>query len=342
LLTIILALALALHGTARSPQQRPGDSRTWYQAYDDGMRAIQQRNWQAVVDNMEAAKRAGAPKPGRKIPFVGDRYADFIPDYYLGIAYLNLKRYAESEKAFESVRASGLIGQRDPEYAQFQTQFNTARSSALQALGKVDVPVTNDPRAKADVNEPKISPPTVGAPVSGDPRDGIVTAGQPPPAQAPQQPLAQATPSSVQSAQSLAVANAKTPPFGPTNKTTPPNTRGNAANSRTPAPSLPSNAITARAVSPLVEQQAVSAYLAGRYDQTAAMLASVASGTGFSPRAYFYLACSRTALAASGQADPASIADARALLARAGDQAQFSADKRYISPRVLQMLGVKP
>ncbi len=180
---------------------------------------------------MEAAKRAGAPKPGRKIPFVGDRYTDFIPDYYLGIAYLNLKRYAESEKAFESVRASGLIGQRDPEYAQFQTQFNTARSSALQALGKVDVPVTNDPRAKADVNEPKISPPIDGAPVPGDrQQDRIVTAGQPPPAQRSalrQQPLAQTTPSSVQSAQSLAVANAKTPPFGPTNKTTPPNPRGN-------------------------------------------------------------------------------------------------------------------
>ena len=60
------------------------------------------------------------------------------------------------------------------------------------------------------------------------------------------------------------------------------------------------------------------------------------------PRAYFYLACSQTALAILGRADANAVTDARANLARAGNQAQFAADRRYISPRVLQMLGLNP
>jgi hypothetical protein len=90
------------------------------------------------------------------------------------------------------------------------------------------------------------------------------------------------------------------------------------------------------------EQAGIGAYLSGRYDQASAILGSAVTATGATPRAYFYLACSRTALAIVGQADAATIADARAMLARAGDPAQFAADRRYISPRILQMLGLSP
>ena len=335
MLNITLALSLAFYSTAQSRPQRGVDSRTWYQAYADGKRAIQQKNWQAVVDSMEAAKRAGAPKPGRKIPFYGDVYDDFIPDYYLGVAYLNLKQYPEAEKAFESVRASGLIGPRDPEFAQFQTQLSTAKSSALLAQRQPAVPVTKAAGANASMNAPNVPPSTAGqSPQAQSTPSGLATAAQ-------QSPI-QATPPPVQSTPSPAGAGVPAPPVGRATSQTNRNAPASVGSVRTSALSIPPKAVTRRSVSPVDEQTAISAYLSGRYDQAAAILAGVESGTGSSPRAYFYLACSRTALAATGQADPASIAGARVILTLAGDQAQFAADKRYISPRVLQMLGVKP
>ena len=94
MLALLLSALIASQSAAQAqaPGRRP-DTRTWYQAYADGKRAFDQKNWQAAVDSLEASKRAGAPKPGRKIPFYGDVYDDFLPDYYLGMAYVNLKQY---------------------------------------------------------------------------------------------------------------------------------------------------------------------------------------------------------------------------------------------------------
>ena len=63
---------------------------------------------------------------------------------------------------------------------------------------------------------------------------------------------------------------------------------------------------------------------------------------GATPRELFYLACSRTALAILGQGGTLAIDDAKSLVARAGSPDQFAADRRYISPRVLRMLGLNP
>ncbi|HEY7292178.1 MAG TPA: hypothetical protein VH583_20245, partial [Vicinamibacterales bacterium] len=92
---IVLAMVVALQSSAPPQAQQRADTRTWYEAYADGRRAFQQGNWQAAIDSLEASKRAaGAPKPGRRVPFYGDVFDDYIPDYYLGQAYLNLKQYA--------------------------------------------------------------------------------------------------------------------------------------------------------------------------------------------------------------------------------------------------------
>src|SRR4029078_7724691 len=111
----------------QAPGRRP-DTRTWYQAYADGKRAVNQNDWQGAVDSLDASKRAGAPKPGGKIPFYGDVYDDFLPDYYLGMAYVNLKQDAQADRAFGAVRASGGDGARDREYAQLEAQATVARN----------------------------------------------------------------------------------------------------------------------------------------------------------------------------------------------------------------------
>src|SRR5262245_4772373 len=146
MLHVALALLLALQ--AANAQQRRADSRTWYQAYADGRRAVQQGNWQAAVDSLEASKRAGAPKPGRRIPFYGDVFDDYLPDYYLGIALTNLGRYADADRAFEAVRASGLVRPNDREYAQFDIQSKKAKAE-LSALASATPAPANPTNAGA-------------------------------------------------------------------------------------------------------------------------------------------------------------------------------------------------
>src|SRR5215475_3153709 len=161
---IVLAMAIALLGSAPAQGQRRADSRTWYQAYADGRRAFQQGNWQGAIDSLEASKRAGgAPRPGRRIPFYGDVYDDYIPDYYLGLAYFNLKQYAAADRALDAVRASGVIGPRDREYAQLDQQSKAAKV-ALQAANppvQQQTPTNTPPANAANTNAPtpNVTPP---------------------------------------------------------------------------------------------------------------------------------------------------------------------------------------
>src|SRR5262245_46936945 len=161
---IVLAMVVALESSAPPPAQQRADSRTWYQAYADGRRAFQQGNWQAAIDSLEAAKRAaGAPRPGRRVPFYGDVFGDYIPDYYLGLAYFNLRQYAAADRALDAMRASGVISPRDREYAQLDQQ-SKATKVALQAANapvQQQAPPTAAPgnAANANATAPIVTPP---------------------------------------------------------------------------------------------------------------------------------------------------------------------------------------
>jgi len=339
---IVLAMVVALQSAA-PPAQRRADSRTWYQAYADGRRAFQQGNWQAAIDSLEVAKQApGAPKPGRRIPFYGDVYDDYIPDYYLGLAYFNLKQYAAADRALDAMRASGVIGPRDREYAQLDQQSKAAKV-ALQAANapvqtiqqQPQTPTNTRPANTANANgaAPNVDPPP-SIPVS----NANATA---PPVET--QAGSRGTPPPANVAQTGPLTNANTGARPPSAApTTPPGYRpaASAAGSARPTPSKVTPA-AARAISPQDEQAAVTAYLSGQYDRTAQLLAAATGATSASPRATFYLACSRAALVILGQADAASLAEARAALTRAGGAAQFAADRRYISPRVLQLVEAR-
>jgi hypothetical protein len=332
---IVLAMVVALGSSAPPRAQQRADSRTWYQAYADGRRSFQQGNWQAAIDSLEAAKRAaGAPKPGRRVPFYGDVFDDFIPDYYLGLAYFNLRQYAAADRAFDAMRASGVIGPRDREYGQLDQQSKAAKVALQTANAPVQqqTPPAVAPgnAANANATAPIVTPPPdipVSNPNAATPPAGTQAGnrGSPPPVD-----VSQTSPNA-----------AARPPSGST--TLPPGNRPvpNAASNARPPRATVTPALI-EAISPADEQAAVTAYLSGQYDQTARLLASAAAGTSASPRSAFYLACSRAALVILGQADPASLTEARAALARAGGASQFTADRRYISPRVLQMIEGTP
>lgn len=326
MLALLLGALIASQSAAQTPARRP-DTRTWYQAYADGKRAFDQKNWQAAVDSLEASKRARPPKPGRKIPFYGDVYDDFLPDYYLGMAYLSLRQYAQAERAFAAVRASGVIGPRDREYAQLEAQATAARNG-LQ---------TQDVAQKQDVAQ---NTPAAGAPAAAAPPPAALTnpvVQQQPPANAAVLPGAQQPPTTTDLPQAQVQAQIPRP-----------TANSNAlANVKRPgnAPQLPRQAPAAVDTTvpfdPIAnEREAIRLYLTGQYADASNRLAR--AGASATPRELFYLACSRTALAILGQGGTTAIDDAKSLVARAGNPDQFAEDRRYISPRVLRMLGLNP
>jgi hypothetical protein len=74
--------------------------------------------------------RSSGPKPARRVLVYGDTYIVFLPDYYLGIVYLNTGRPREAAAAFDVIRSQQLIGPKDREYAQFQKQVQQASAEA--------------------------------------------------------------------------------------------------------------------------------------------------------------------------------------------------------------------
>lgn len=82
-------------------------------------------------------------------------------------------------------------------------------------------------------------------------------------------------------------------------------------------------------------------FFSGDYGGAAAALTPLANAKDPSPGASFYLACSKAALVLTGQADRGVLEDARALFARAGGASRFSEDRKFISPRILQLLEGK-
>ena len=324
---------VASQAAAQNPARR-ADTRAWYQAYSDGTRAIQQGKWQEAIDSLEAAKRAGAPKPGRKVPSYGDNFVDFIPDYYLGIAYLNLKQYVQADRAFAAVRTSGLIGPRDREYGEFDKQATVARTEVNRTAAAANAAPPVGAGTSAAANPPPAVP---SASVQQQPL-GTVQQQNVPSNAAPttvvQQAPTQGTPPTIAGPSAVPPANGPRPVTG--------NSAANAAASRPVVRPPVTPQIGPRQVAPVNEQAVIGAYLSGQYLQVSSLLGSAVAANAGTPRVYFYLACSQTALAILGQSDANAVAGARQMLARAGDPAQFAADRRYISPRVLQMLGLNP
>jgi hypothetical protein len=321
---LILTLFVAAQSTGQAPARR-GDTRTWYQAYADGKRAFEQKNWQAAIDSLEASKRARAPKPGRRIPFYGDVFDDYIPDYYLGIAYLNLKQYAQADQSFAAVRASGLVGPKDREYAEFQRQA-TAVAAGLREVQAVaqntPPPTAANPPATTVNNPPAVA--ANNATPAGNPPPGVTTQQTNPPAQ--QQTMAPST----TAGQSVQQRPPSVPPgIGKGG-------RNSQVNSTIRSPPI------ATVSQPRAEEAAIRAYLSGQYDQAAALLSNSVALAAATPRGYFYMACSRTALVILGQGGSADIDEAKLMIARAGSPAQFAEDRRYVSPRVLKLLGLNP
>jgi len=333
--------------------QAQGRNQLWYQAYDAGVRDVGRKACDSAVQNLQAAKQSG-PQPNRRVIFYGDRVDAFNPDYYLGVAYLNLRRFADADAAFERVKQANLIATNDSLNRAFQTQSSTAKFELVlgraedylakgdlaQAKQANDQAMTLGTDLKADLTrvttlQQKLADATARiagrgqAPAPPAPAPNPVPAtpivAENPPAPlpvavpAPQPPIAPTPPAVVQG------------PVTPTPRPNPP-----------PAPRIVQTAPVPVLPPTVALQTGIFAYLEGRYRDAVTALAQTVSDPRASARARFYLACSRAALVLSGDSDETELANAKADLQLAGRPDQFVADRRVISPRVLAALGVQP
>lgn len=335
--TLFLALILSVSPAHARQAQR------WYDAYAEGVRAVQRGDLAAAERLLLQARKSG-PQPGRRVFTYGDNYISFLPDYYLGLVYLRTNRSAQAETAFQTVRKQNVITLRDSEYATFERQsreatFNRAFAQAQQfaAAGNFDavnVPLqealaTNIDNAKVQALSKetevqrlaKASP----APVTPEPavKTPVQTDAQSPAQTAP--PLAANPPPAYQ------------PPF-------------TSSGSRQPTPRVTIPASTKNATvdkqgvivpprTPAALRNGILAFFSGDYGGAAQLLQDAAQQPGISPRAQVLLACAKVGLVLSGRGDAVMLAQTQLEFQNAAlDRYLTPADRRYISPRILQHL----
>jgi tetratricopeptide (TPR) repeat protein len=311
-IAVVVALSVVA-GRSDAGAQSSGGQR-WYEAYDEALQAISQKNWKLAEEKLLAAMSSRlAPKPGRSVNTVGLRYIDYLPDYYLGLVYFNQQRYQEAIAALR--RSSDLIGPRSREFAAYSSTLKEAEA-ALAA--KVEPPPTNT------------TPPPVNVPPTNT---GQTTTPTQPPL-LPSQPQ---------------TGYAGTPGGGSTSRV-PPQGRGSIPPSSTarggggvtgatgalgrgaPSPNNPDGAVAGPTL-----QTAMMRFFAGSYDQAKAELQRLPT----TDRQQFYLACTNAALSFLDPGKESELRQAaRDSLARAGTY-DSSADRPYIAPKILGLLNLR-
>jgi hypothetical protein len=122
----------------------------WYRTYDEGVQAAGKSDWKTVEAKMLASVDEAAKenvKTGRNVRTYGMRFVNFVPDYYLGLAYLNTGRAQQARDALQRVEQQKVLTTRDKEYAvltQSLTQATATLSASSNAVAKSD-PATAGP-----------------------------------------------------------------------------------------------------------------------------------------------------------------------------------------------------
>ncbi len=98
-LTVLLFFILSLSATVATAAE-------WYDFYDDGLKAARSKDWDTVIEKMNAAI-AKKPKEGDKERTYGTTFIKYYPYYYRGVAYLNRN---ELEKAIADLKQTHGVG----------------------------------------------------------------------------------------------------------------------------------------------------------------------------------------------------------------------------------------
>lgn len=83
---------------------------TWYAAYDRALEHIAAGRWQEAVDNLQNCLRL-KPSPELNARTYGMWRQNYLPHYYLGLAWFNLGDYRQAEEHFTASEEAGVVTQ---------------------------------------------------------------------------------------------------------------------------------------------------------------------------------------------------------------------------------------
>jgi hypothetical protein len=332
-----LMVSMAVPATARQAQR-------WYDAYEQGVQAVKRGDWTAAERLLAQAKSTG-PKPARRAFTYGDNYIAFFPDYWLGVVYLRSNRSAQAESSFALVRSQEVIAAKDPEYAAFERQsreatFNRAFAQAQQFAAAGNFDAVKKPLAEAlatNIDNAKVQM------FSKETETQRLAKASPPPITTPDSGVKAPVRSDQTAVQTSPPMTAnQAPPYQPPGSAT--------STARPPSPGVtprkPDNStvtnkgvIIPPQVTPPALRNGVLAFFSGDYGSAVQLLQTAAERPGVSPRAQMLLACAKVGLVLSGGGDAAMLVQTHAEFQSAALGRYLTpADRRYISPRILQQL----
>jgi len=127
---------------------------SWYDDYDDGLKAARNGQWSAVIQKMSAAIN-GNPKENDKARTYGAIFINYHPYYYRAIAYLNTGKYEQAISDFEKASGPGEENLGSIETLMSRAKGKLAQSSALPP----------EPQPPAPQPQPRVVPTPVPVPV---------------------------------------------------------------------------------------------------------------------------------------------------------------------------------
>jgi tetratricopeptide (TPR) repeat protein len=145
--TLIAVLALLLAASVASA--------SWYDDYDDGLKAARAGNWSVVVQKMTAAIKGNGTENNRARTY-GVDFRNYHPYYYRGMAYLNLGKYEQAVADFERTSGPGPVdlGSLDSVMSRAKKEMADASTPAPEPVVPKQEPVKPPPV----VTQPTVTP----------------------------------------------------------------------------------------------------------------------------------------------------------------------------------------
>jgi hypothetical protein len=312
------------------------EQQQWYQLYDAAIVHVRRREWKDAEDKLQEAVRVN-PNSGRNVQ-QGRSRDDYFPEFYLGIVYLNTGRPDLALAEFGKARKRNL-NVRDREFreiatyetdAQAQvTKRNAEASAAAAAAAKERAQRFANLMSRAEALYAQRDYAAADT-TAREARDlGLDR-------QAPDQLIEKIAVARYIERIELALKRRDAP--GARREL---DAFAHAAPNAVPMELPERVAVLERELRRAsFERDAMRAFYNGSYQQALSFLESGEKVAPLSARGTFYRACSLAAVfAAGGETNSRALADARRYFAEATKEAgDFERDRRYISPKILQLL----
>ncbi len=354
-LVVLLACSLLILPNRLSAQQ------IWYASYTNALDAIKKQQWADAERLLRDAKRTG-PAAGRRVLFYGSRREDYLPDYYLAMALLRQGKGEEARQLLDSVVRSNLIRANDREYADLQNYVR--ETTTLLAGGRGAKPdLTPEGGGAGRAGGGVVATTTIPVDPLAARRATFEERLRAARDQIRENRFSDAH-SALDAAAGLGIDQSRVDTVagelrraeaadveGSFRRALQAERVGEAEQEMTRwariDPSSPGLAgarssldkLKDRLGALLVERQGVQAFLQGQYEAALQTLTGLVKRGGASPRAQFFLACSQAALGLLQGGATSQLAGARATYRAARQQqGQFTRERRFVSPRILQVL----